>query len=148
MPGPSNLLLALHPTHIDVTGIGAPGQLLPTQRKWGEVSVVLSIPRIPPLSRVPPPLLEPRDWLAPSLPSGTAALWMWTVPALPGTGCLYRKSTVCEVGGPHHRQSYHNTYGAHSAPTPSLARFAVSAFEIYAISTPFSPPARATSSSL
>lgn len=44
-PGPSNLLLALHPTHIDVTGIGAPGQLLPTQRKWGEVSVVLSTPR-------------------------------------------------------------------------------------------------------
>lgn len=27
-PGPTHLLLALHPTHVDVAGVGAPGQLL------------------------------------------------------------------------------------------------------------------------
>ena len=45
-PGLTYLLLALHPTHVDVAGVGAPGQLLRTQGA-GEGSGVPDGPRNP-----------------------------------------------------------------------------------------------------
>lgn len=131
-------MLALHPTHIDVTGIGAPGQLLATQIKRGEGSVVPSTPQIPPLSPVSP---------APHLPSqhpSTAPRPHPLVPQLCGCGRfqLYLvqvvstgKARSVRLGDPP-LQSHHSKREAHPAPTLFLARFLVSAFEIYPKSRP------------
>lgn len=70
---PESLWLALHPTHIDVTGIGAPGQLLPAQIKCGERSVVPSMPQIS-----PPPVQHPflTRWYRSSVDvAGSSSTW-------------------------------------------------------------------------
>jgi hypothetical protein len=147
--GPSNLLLALHSTHIDVTGVGAPGQLLPKKKKCGEGSVALIILQIPPPSQVhpgfhlplkssaPPPPAPPPPYGPSSSPSDIAAPWKWMAPVLLGTGYLCRRAWCVRLGG----WGDPTTFVQSQCPSGTqslLVCIVISAFEIYPTPTPFS----------